>query len=264
MLAVHQTCKSPEENHSSSSTELEMHMEVKEQAAWSDIADRGRCEAWPSFLCNVSIHPLLRRGERQAQLECLADTKEYFIAKGWLPTKHIFSTHIASSSLTQINDKMPISPQTQCKGGWRSQEHRKNSPCKLTRDGQQTPAALGDRKQARQEGQHTLFPTLLQQTGQARPFSSSFPSNFLYQCSFPAKPKGERGMLAFSTSDHVQLCEENGRAYEAFRNQGEDFPSAFYLGCPQSSLGYGFNVLSLQHRVWASGAMNSHKCSENN
>lgn len=80
-----------------------------------------------------------------------------------------------------------------------------------------------------------------------RPFSSSFPSNFLYQCSFPAKPKVERGMLAFSTSDHVQLCEENGRAYEEFRNQGKDFPLAFYLGHSQSSLGYGFNMLSLQH-----------------
>lgn len=117
MLGVPQTCQySPEENHSSS-TELEMHMEVKEQAALSDIADRGRCEAWPSFSCNVSIHPLLRRGGRQAQLECLADTKEYFIAKGWLPAKHIFGTRIASSSSTQIHDKMPISPQTQCKGG---------------------------------------------------------------------------------------------------------------------------------------------------
>lgn len=44
-------------------------------------------------------------------------------------------------------------------------------------------------------------------------------------------------MLAFSTSDHVQLCEENGRAYEEFRNQGKDFPLAFYLGRSQSSLG---------------------------
>lgn len=62
MLGVPQTCKyCPEENHSSS-TELEMHMGVKEQSALSDTADRGRCEAWPSILCNVSIHPLVRRG----------------------------------------------------------------------------------------------------------------------------------------------------------------------------------------------------------
>lgn len=93
MLAGPQTCKySPEENHSSS-TELETHMGVKEQAALSDITDRGRCEAWPSFLCNVSIHPLVRKGELQAQLECLADTKEYFIAKGWLPAKHFGYMH---------------------------------------------------------------------------------------------------------------------------------------------------------------------------
>lgn len=53
-------------------------------------------------------------------------------------------------------------------------------------------------------------------------------------------------MLAFSTNEHVQLCEENGRAYEEFRNQGKDFPLAFHLRHPQSSLGYGFNMLSLQ------------------
>lgn len=51
-------------------------------------------------------------------------------------------------------------------------------------------------------------------------------------------------MLAFSTSDHVQLW--NGRAYEEFGNQGKDCPLTFYPGCPQSSLGYGFNMLSLQ------------------
>lgn len=117
MLGVPQTCKySPEENHSSS-TELEMHMGVMEQAALSGIADRGRCEDWPSFLCNDSIHPLVRRGEFQGQLECLAATKEYFIAKGWLPAKHISGTRIASSSSTQTHDKMPISSQTWCKGG---------------------------------------------------------------------------------------------------------------------------------------------------
>lgn len=118
MLAVPQMCMySPEENHSSS-TELEMHMGVREQAALSDIANRGRCEAWPSFLYNVSIHPLVRKGELelQAQLECLADTKEYFIAKGWLSAKHFGYTHCLSSS-TEIHDKMPISPQTQCKSG---------------------------------------------------------------------------------------------------------------------------------------------------
>lgn len=92
-------------------------MGVKEQAVLSGIADRERCGAWPSFLCNVSIHPLVRRGELQGELECLAATKEYFIANGWLPAKHISGTRIASSSLTQINDEMPISPQTQCKGG---------------------------------------------------------------------------------------------------------------------------------------------------
>lgn len=54
-------------------------------------------------------------------------------------------------------------------------------------------------------------------------------------------------MLAFSTSDHVQLCEENGRAYEEFGNRGKDFPLTSYLGYPQGSLGYGFNMLSLQH-----------------
>lgn len=107
-------CKySPEENYSSS-TKLEMHMGVKEQAALSGIADGGRCDAWTSFLRNVSIHPLVRGGELQGQLECLAATKEYFIAKGWLPAKHISGTRIASSSSTQIHDKMPISPQTWC------------------------------------------------------------------------------------------------------------------------------------------------------
>lgn len=56
MLGVPQPCEySPEENHSNS-TELEMHMGVKEQAALSGIAERGRCEA---FLCKVSIHPSL-------------------------------------------------------------------------------------------------------------------------------------------------------------------------------------------------------------
>lgn len=114
MLGVPQMCKySPEENYSSS-TKLEMHMGVKEQAALSGIADGGRCEAWTSFLRNVSIHPLVRGGELQGQLECLAATKEYFIAKGWLPAKHISGTRIASSSSTQIHDKMPISPQTWC------------------------------------------------------------------------------------------------------------------------------------------------------
>lgn len=238
MLGVPQTCEySPEENHSSS-TELEMHMGVKEQAALSGTADRGRCKAWTSFLRNVSIHPLARRGELQGQLECLAATKEYFIAKGWLPAKHISSTRIASSSWTRIHDEMPICPQTHCKGGWRSQEYTKNSSCKLTRDQQQTPAALGGQKTSMTRGTTYTVPNSAATNWPGeRPFSSSFPSNFLYQCSFPAKPKGERGMLAFTTSDHVQLCEENGRTYEEFRNQGKDFPLAFYHGMPSELTG---------------------------
>lgn len=117
MPGVPQLCEYPPEENHSSSTELKMHMGVKQQAALFGIADRGRCETWPSFLCNVSIHPLVRREELEGQLECLAATKEYFIAKGWLPAKHVLCTCIASSSSTQIHDKMPISPQTQCRGG---------------------------------------------------------------------------------------------------------------------------------------------------
>lgn len=225
MLGVPQTCEySPEEKHSSS-TELGMHIGVKEQAALSGIPDGGRCEAWPSFLCNVSIHPLVRRGELQGQLECVAATKEYFIAKGWLPAKRILGTRIASSSSTQIQDEMPISPQTQCKG---VAEGAKNTERIHPTSLPETDSCSRGQKTSMTRGTTYTVPNSAATNWPGEtPYSSSFPSNFLSQCSFPAKPKGERGMLAFSTSDHVQLCEENGRAYEEFRNQGKDFPLAF-------------------------------------
>lgn len=55
MLGVPQRCEyTPEENHSS--TELEMHMEVKEQAALSGIAERGSVKpGLPSCTMSASI-----------------------------------------------------------------------------------------------------------------------------------------------------------------------------------------------------------------
>lgn len=46
MLRVPQTHKYPPEENQQS---RKKHMGVKEQAALSGIAHRGRCEAWPSF-----------------------------------------------------------------------------------------------------------------------------------------------------------------------------------------------------------------------
>lgn len=254
-----QPCEHPPEENHSHSTELEVHTGVKEQAALSASADRGRCEAWPSFLGSVSIHPLMRRGELQGQLECLAAAKEYFIAKGWLPSKQFGYTHclLQLDSNTWLNAHFPTQS---VKVGWRAKNTERIHPYhRQIAD----PSCSRGQKASRTRGTTYTVPNSAATNWPGKkPFSSSFPSNFLYQCSFPAKPKGEWGMLAFSTSEHVQLCEENGKAYEEFRNQGKDFPLAFHLGHPQNSLGYGFNMLSLQHWVWASGTMNSHNCSE--
>lgn len=60
-------------------------------------------------------------------------------------------------------DKAPISQNTNTVQGWLKEprkEHSSNLPYKLTRDQQQNPAALGDRKQVQQEGQAKLFPTM--------------------------------------------------------------------------------------------------------
>lgn len=237
MLGVPQTCEySPEENHSSS-TELEMHMGVKEQAALSGTADRGRCKAWTSFLRNVSIHRLARRGELQGQLECLAATKEYFIAKGWLPAKHISGTRIASSSWTGIHDEMPISPQTQCKGGWRSQEYTKNSPCKLTRDQQQTPAALGDRKQVRQEGRHTPCPTLLQQLARGETIFFFLPIKFPVPVLFPSKTKRRARHAGFH---YEWSCTTLWREWEnlgGVQEPRQRLPLSFLSGMPSELTG---------------------------
>lgn len=123
----------PSRGQDSNSTELRMHTGVKEQAALSGIADRRRCEAWPSFLCNVSIHPLARRGELQGQLECLAATEEYFIAKGWIPAKCILGTHSPPPAQLKYRTKRPF-PHRHSARVAEGAKNTKNSPHKLTRD----------------------------------------------------------------------------------------------------------------------------------
>lgn len=188
MLGVPQTCEySPEENHSNS-TELGMHMGVKEQAALSGIADRGRCEAWPSFLCNVSIHPLVRRGELQGQLECLAAIEEYFIAKGWLPAKCILGTHSPPPARLKYRTKCPFPHRHSARVAEGAKNTERIHPTSLP----ETDSCSRGQKTSMTRGTTYTVPNSAATNWPGeRPFSSSFPSNFLYQCSFPAKPKGE-------------------------------------------------------------------------
>lgn len=172
---------------------------------------------------------------------------------------------MASSTLTQIHDPNTHFPTDMVQAWLKEPKTQKEFTLQAYQRPTANPSCSRGQKTSMTRGTiYTVLNSAATNWPGRTPFSSSFPSNFLYQCSFPAKPKGERGTMAFSTSDHVQLCEENGRAYEAFRSQGKGFPLAFYLGCPWSSLGYEFNMLGLQHWVWAGGAMNSHNCSENN
>lgn len=178
----------PEENHSSS-TELKMHTGVKQQAALFGTADRGRCETWPSFLCNVSIHPLVRRRELQGQLECLAATKEYFIAKGWLPAKHILGTPSPPPARLKYMTKCPF-PHRHSAGVAEGAKNTGRFTLQAYQRQTANPSCSRGQKKERQEGQYTLFPTLLQRSGQERDHFL-LPSHLISQCSFPAKPKGE-------------------------------------------------------------------------
>lgn len=188
MLGVPQSCEySPEENHSSS-TELRMHTGVKEQAALSGIADRGRCEAWPSFLCNVSIHPLVRRGELQGQLECLAATEEYFIAKGWLPAKCILGTHSPPPARLKYRTKCPFPHRHSARVAEGAKNTERIHPTSLP---ETDSCSKGQKTNMTRGTTYTVPNSAATNWPGERPFSSSFPSNFLYQCSFPAKPKGE-------------------------------------------------------------------------
>lgn len=117
-------------------------------------------------------------------------------------------------------------PHTECKGWLKSQEQKEFTLQAYQRQ-TANPSFLGDRKQAGQEGQHTLFPTLLQQIGQARDHFL-LPSQ-LISCTSALSQQNQRESEGCWLSVRVNMYNSVKRMGELMRSSGTKAKTSHWL-----------------------------------